>query len=418
MSGTSLFRRPALLGSVVVGAALVGVVAWRLASPASGSGGPGGPGGPGGKQRAIPVLATQVVRKDIPVFLDGLGTVVAFQSVTVHSRVDGELVKVAFQEGQDVKAGDLLAVIDQRTTQASLQQAIAQRDKDIAQLEEAKRDLERYISLGNRVTQQTVDTQRATAKQDEAAVKSDQAAIDSAKTQHSFTSITSPIDGRAGLRQVDQGNIVHATDTTGLVTINQLKPIAVTFTLPQQNLRAIQAQLNRQGNLPVLATEADGKTIIDQGGVSLIDNQIDQTTGTIKLKATLPNDQLTLWPGGFVNVRLQLDIHKDGLVVPATAIQRGPQGPFVYVVGQDQTAEMRPVTVTLTENGETLLEKGVEVGETVVIDGSSRLQPGSKVSFRDKPATAAEGQAPAASGSENSPHKREHKNKDGQQGQQ
>ena len=350
-----LRRRPGLVGLSVAGVVLGGLVAWRLISPASGpGGGPGGPGGPGGN-RAIPVLTAQVVRKDIPVYLEGLGTVVAYNAVTVHSRIDGELVNVAFQEGQDVKAGDLLVQIDPRTYQAALEQALATRDKDQAQLEEAKLDLQRYLSLGNRVTQQSVDSQRSTVRQLEASVKSDIAAIDTAKAQLSYTTITSPIDGRAGLRLVDKGNIVHSSDTTGLVSIAQLKPISVTFTLPQQNLRAINQQLQHQSALPVTATEADGKTVIDQGTVSLVDNAIDQTTGTIKLKATLPNEHLSLWPGGFVNVRLQLDTRHDGLVVPATAIQRGPQGSFVYVVGQDQTAEMRAVTVALTENGETLL---------------------------------------------------------------
>ena len=409
VSVSFLRQRPGLVGLCIAGLSLAGLIAWRLLSPAGTP--PGGPGGPGGK-RPIPVLTAQVVRKDIPIYLDGLGTVQAFNAVTIHSRIDGELITVGFKEGQDVKTGDLLAQIDPRTYQAALEQAQAQRDKDAAQLEEGKLDLQRYISLGNRVTQQSVDAQRATVKQLEAAVKSDVAAIDSAKTQLGYTAIVSPIDGRTGLRLVDKGNIIHAADTTGLVSIAQLKPISVTFTLPQQNLRSINQQMGKQGALPVLATEADGKTLIDQGTVSLIDNQIDQTTGTIKLKATMPNDQLNLWPGGFVNVRLLLDTRHDGLVVPATAIQRGPQGTFVYVVNQDQTAEMRSVAVALTENGETLLDKGVEAGEMVVIDGSTRLQAGSKVSFREKTAPTADGaSAPAADDSGDKPH---HKHKEGQ----
>lgn len=403
MPSLSLLRpRYVLPGLIVVGAVLAGIVAWRLASPTK------SPGGPEGDKRSVPVMVAPVVRKDFPIFLDGLGTVQAFNTVTVHSRVDGELVKVTFHEGQDLKAGDLLAVIDPRTYKAAFDQAVATRDKDVAQLDEAKRDLTRYESLGNRVTQQSVDVQRATVKQLEATVKSDQAAIETAQTQLDYTSITSPIDGRAGLRQLDQGNIIHASDTTGLVVITQLKPISVTFTLAQQNLRAIQAQMNRQGALPVLATESDGETVIDQGTVSLIDNQIDQTTGTIKLKAILPNDQLALWPGGFVNIRLRLDTRKDGLVVPTSAIQRGPQGAFVYVVGQDRTAEMRPVSIALAENGETLLDNGVEAGETVVVDGSSRLQPGGKVSFRDNGQSV---DATAPQNGDTSRHKREHEDR-------
>lgn len=407
-------QRPGVLGFCAAGAILLGAVAWRLASPPQSAEPGGGRHGPA-NGRGVPVLTAAVQRKDVPIYLDGLGTVQAYNSVTIRSRIDGELMDIGFKEGQDVKAGDLLARLDPRTYQAALEQAQAQRDKDVAQLEIAKLDLQRYIGLGNRVTQQSVDTERATVKQLEATVKSDIAAIDSAKTQLSYTAITSPIEGRTGLRQVDKGNILHSSDTAGLVVVAQLKPIAVTFTLPQQNLRAINQELARQGHLPVLATEADGKTVLDQGEVTLVDNLIDSTTGTIKLKATLPNAQLSLWPGGFTNVRLLLTTRHDGLVVPTTAIQRGPQGSYVYVVKDDQTVEMRAVTVALAENGESLLDQGVEAGETVVTDGAAKLQPGGKVTLRsvDKPTAATPGAAPDATSAE---PKKEHKKKKSQDG--
>jgi multidrug efflux system membrane fusion protein len=353
------------------------------------------PGGPEdvGDGRPVPVVTAAVGRKDVPIHLDGLGTVQAYNTVTIHTRIDGELTQVTFTEGQEVHAGDVLARIDARTYQAQLDQAVATRGKDDSQLELARLDLQRYLGLGNRINGQTVDTARALVKQLEATVRVDQAAIDNARTMLGYTTITSPINGRTGLRQVDSGNIVHATDSTGLVVVAQMQPIAVLFTLPQQTLPGINDQLRSRGTLPVQITDADSGAELDRGELALVDNQIDQTTGTIRLKAVCPNPQRRLWPGEFVTVRLQLTTRHDGLVVPATAVQHGPQGAYVFRVGPDHTVEMRPVVVALIENDEALIDSGVATGETVVIDGMGRLQNGSRVQIQ------AEHPAPDTAGS-------------------
>ncbi len=332
----------------------------------------------GQRDTRIPVVAA-AVSKDVPVYLDGLGTVQAYNTVTVHSRVDGELIDVAFVEGQDVHAGQVLARIDPRTYQAQLDNAVATKAKDDAQLADARLDLERYTNLGNRVSGQTLDTQRATVKQLEAATRVDQANIDNAKTMLSYTTITSPIDGRTGIRQVDKGNIVHASDTNGLVVVTQLQPISVVFTLPQQTLPQIAPRMDGTSKLPVFATGSDNKVQLDQGQLELIDNQIDQATGTIKLKSTFPNPGHLLWPGGFVNVRLLVDTHKNATVIPAVAIQRGPQGTYVFVLKPDNTVELRPVTVGIIEDLDAEIAKGVSPDEKVVVDGMAKLQNGSQV---------------------------------------
>jgi multidrug efflux system membrane fusion protein len=297
----------------------------------------------------------------------------------VHSRVDGELTDIAFVEGQDVHAGQVLARIDPRIYQAQYDQAVASKAKDEAQLADARLDLQRYMNLGNRVSGQTLDTQRATVKQLEAAVRVDQANIDNAKTMLGYCTITSPIDGRTGIRQVDKGNIVHASDANGIVVITQLQPISVIFTLPQQTLPMIARHMNDETKLPVFAVAADNKTQLDQGKLQLIDNQIDPATGTIKLKSTFPNADHLLWPGGFVNVRLLVDTHHDATVVPAVSIQRGPQGTYVYVLKPDNTVELRPVSVAMIADTDAMIQSGVAPGEKVIVDGMSRLQNGSAV---------------------------------------
>ena len=327
----------------------------------------------------IPVVAAAAVSKDVPVYLDGLGTVQAYNTVTVHSRVDGELTDIAFVEGQDVHTGQVLARVDPRTFQASLDQATATKAKDEAQLADARLDLARYTNLGNRVSGQTLDTQRALVQQLEASVRVDQANIDNAKTMLSYCTIVSPIDGRTGIRQVDKGNIIHAADTNGLVVITQLQPISVLFTLPQQTLIEIVQHMNGQSKLPVFAVGSDNKTQLDKGQLELIDNQIDQTTGTIKLKSTFPNTGHLLWPGGFVNVRLLVDTQKGATVVPTVSIQRGPQGTYVFVLKSDNTVELRAVTVGLIEDTDAVIQQGVQAGEQVVIDGMAKLQNGSQV---------------------------------------
>jgi multidrug efflux system membrane fusion protein len=327
----------------------------------------------------IPVVAAAAVSKDVPVYLDGLGTVQAYNTVTVHSRVDGELTDIAFVEGQDVHAGQVLARIDPRIYQAQYDQAVASKAKDEAQLADARLDLQRYTNLGNRVSGQTLDTQRATVKQLEAAVRVDQANIDNAKTMLGYCTITSPIDGRTGIRQVDKGNIVHASDANGIVVITQLQPISVIFTLPQQTLPMIARHMNDETKLPVFAVAADNKTQLDQGRLQLIDNQIDPATGTIKLKSTFPNADHLLWPGGFVNVRLLVDTHHDATVVPTVSIQRGPQGTYVYVLKPDNTVELRPVSVAMIADTDAMIQSGIAPGEKVIVDGMSRLQNGSAV---------------------------------------
>jgi multidrug efflux system membrane fusion protein len=340
-------------------------------------------------QAPVPVVAGKVGRKDVPIYLDGLGTVQAFNTVTVRARVDGQLQKVGFAEGQDVRAGDLLAQIDPEPFRTQVAQAVAKMGQDAAQLANAQIDFKREAALlaAKIDSQQVYDTAEALVNQLDAAVKADEAAIDSAQVQLNYTIINSPIDGRTGIRVVDQGNIVHATDTNGLVVITQLKPISVIFTLPEQTLGGIHKQME-SGELSVLAVDRDNSTTLDTGKLSVVDNQIDTTTGTIKLKAEFPNEHLRLWPGQFVNARLQLTTSKDAIVVPAQVIQRGPDGAFAFVIKEDgtngMTAETRPVTVTQIEDGQALIEKGLDFGETVVVDGQYRLQDGTKV----KPAPA------------------------------
>jgi multidrug efflux system membrane fusion protein len=361
-----------VIAVALLAAALTAAVVLRLNAPPPER--PGG--GRGGQGRPVPVTIVAAQTRDVPIYLDGIGTVQAYRTVTVRSRVDGELIAIDFREGQDVKTGDQLALIDSRTYRAQLEQVTATRDKDRAQLEMARRDLERYLVLGNRVTGQSVDTQRALVKQLEATVRADQAAVENAQAMLDYTTITAPIDGRTGLRLVDPGNIVRASDSGGLVVLTQLQPISVLFTLPQQAL----AQINRQsGPLEVIAVQPDGKGEIDRGRLELVDNQIDSATGTIKLKAVMPNAQRQLWPGGFVNVRLLVETVHGGVVIPATAVQRGPQGTYAFLAREDGTVEMRPIKVIQIEADQALIGDGLASGDAVVADGAGKLQPGSKV---------------------------------------
>ena len=332
----------------------------------------------------VPVVAGVVAQKDMPIYLTGLGTVQAFNTVTVRARVDGQLRKVAFVEGQDVHAGDVLAEIDPDPFRAALDQANAKQNQDQALLGNAQVDLERYAGLLAKegVTKQVYDTQQALVNQLAAGVKADRAMIESAKVQLAYTTITSPIDGRSGIRLLDQGNLVHASDATGLVVITQLQPISVVFTLQEQKLGEIQAQA-ATGELTVLAVKRDNTTVLAEGKLAVIDNQIDTTTGTIKLKATFPNTDLHLWPGQFVNVRLLLTVRKNSLVVPASVVQRGPDGAFAFVIKNDQSVEPRPVKVMQIEQGEALIEDGLQRGERVVVDGQYKLQLGSRVRTAD-----------------------------------
>ena len=332
----------------------------------------------------IPVVVATAEQKDVPIYLDGLGTVQAYYTVTIHTMVDGPLNTVNFKEGQDVHKGDVLAQVDPRTYQAALDQMTAKKAQDEAQLANARVDLVRYQKLvaTNYTTAQQADTQKALVAQLEAQVRQDQAQIDTARTQLSYCTITSPIDGRTGIRQVDPGNIVHAVDATGLVVITELQPISVVFTLPQQSLQAVTDAM-RAGASPAVLAYAQGANgspaqMLDRGTLAVLDNQVDPTTGTIKLKATFPNGGLHLWPGGFVGVRLQVATAHDAVVVPPAAIQRGPRGTFVFVV-DGGTAKRVPVTVSHEDELASIVTEGVRAGDKVVVDGASRLSDGRTV---------------------------------------
>jgi len=330
-----------------------------------------------------PVVRVATARVgDLAVTLDALGTVQAYNSVVVASRVDGQLVRIAFREGQDVKEGDLLAQIDPRTYQAQLDQAVAKRAQDLAQLENARRDLERYGALiqQNFASRQQYDTTRAQVAQFEALLKSDDAAIAAARILLSHTNVTAPISGRLGLRAVDAGNMVRANDPTGIVTITQLQPIAIVFALPQQRLAEINAKMRAGERLEARALRADG-TALDTGRVEFVDNQIDSATGTLKLKAVFPNEALELWPGGFANVRLRLGTIRNALLIPAAAVQYGPDGPFAFVVGAGLVAEMRAIRPLQLEGEIAAVAGSLAAGERVILGGQDRLRNGATVSL-------------------------------------
>jgi multidrug efflux system membrane fusion protein len=361
------------------------------------------------RPRAVSVVTAAVRRGDIPVYLTGLGTVTALNTVTVRSRVDGELARVAFREGQIVKKGDLLAEIDPRPFEVQLEQASGQLAKDTAALQNARLDLERYrvLAAQDSIPRQQLDTQAATVAQSEGAVKTDQGQVDAAKLNLVYTRITAPLDGRAGLRLVDVGNMVHATDANGLVVLTQVQPIAVVFTLPEDQVNAVRARIKRAGSLPVEAFDRDLKHLLASGSLATLDNQIDTATGTVKLKAIFPNADDALFPNQFVNPRLRLDTLAGAVLVPNAAIQRGAQGAFVFVVKPDETVEARPVEVRLTEADTSAIAKGLEGTETVVTEGVDRLQTGSKVATSRPGAPApATGGRPAAAPQETSAARR------------
>jgi len=331
----------------------------------------------------IPVEVAPVTRADVPIYLTGLGTVQAFNTVTLTARVDGQLQKVLFVEGQDVRKGDVLAQIDPRPYKAQLDIALAKKAQDEAQLANTQHDLERYqtLSAGNYTSKQTLDTTRALVAQLSAQIQGDQAAIDSARTQLDYTTIASPIDGRTGIRQIDEGNIVHAADAKGIVVIAQLHPISVIFNLPEDDLPTV-SQAMTAGPVAVAALSRDGKTEFDQGTIALIDNQIDQSTGTIRLRANFPNPRDTLWPGEFVNARLLVRTDTDALTVPSAAVQRGANGLYTYVMKSDATVELRPFEIADDTGTIAVVKTGLADGDRVVTAGQYRLQPGAHVQVR------------------------------------
>jgi membrane fusion protein, multidrug efflux system len=330
---------------------------------------------------AVGVVATSVKSGDVPIYLRGVGTVIAYNNVLVRSQITGELVKISFQEGQKVKKGDVLAVIDPTPYQAQLDQAIADRDRDQAHLEDAKVDLNRYSDLAKQksIATQLVDSQKAVVDQLVAMIKADEAIIESARVNLGYTNLTSPIDGVTGIRQIDIGNVIHPTDVNGLVDVTQIEPISLIFTLPEANFVPIQERMS-QAPVTVFVDSQDGKQL-DQGKLNLVDNQIIQTTGTIRLRAEFPNQKHLLWPGQLVNARLLLDTRRDGLTVPASVVQQGPQGPYAYVIRPDNTVETRPIAVAQVSDGQALVDSGLAANERVVVDGQYKLQPGVAVTI-------------------------------------
>jgi multidrug efflux system membrane fusion protein len=347
----------------------------------------------------VPVLAAASAKADVPVYLDAVGTIKALNTVTVSPQVDGKLLSVGFKEGDDVKKGDVLARIDPTLYQATLDQAVAKKAQDEAQLGNANIDLDRYekLAVTNAINRQQADTQKALVAQYAALVQADQAAIENARATLGYTTIVAPIDARTGIRQVDEGNIVHASSSPTIVVLTQLKPISVFFNLPQQDIGLVNSAFAK-APLKVDAQQSDNDAIIDSGTLRVMDNQVDPTTGTVKLKAEFPNANLQLWPGQFVNVRLLIDTLKQVVVIPTGAVQRGPNGTFVFVIKDDNTAATRPITVQKQDEIQTVVSKGLEPPERVVTTGFARLTDGSKVTISDGGAPGATGARPRNGG--------------------
>jgi membrane fusion protein, multidrug efflux system len=368
-------KGPVVLTVLLIAISATGVVWWRQsrAAPTKEKEAP---------PPATPVVAAAIEAHPVPIYLRGVGTVIAFNNVVLRSQITGPLIKVSFVQGQTVHKGDVLAEIDPRPYQAQLDQATANRDRDQAQLLNAQANLGRYVPLQAKgfATGQLVDTQKAQVAQLEAAVKSDQAVIENAQVNLSYTKLTAAIDGVTGIRQIDEGNIIHPTDANGLVDLTQIQPISLIFTLPQTTFPEIQQEMAK-GPVKVLAYSQDEKIKLDEGELLLIDNQINQTTGTIRLRATFLNAQRLLWPGELVNARLLLKTEPDGLTIAAAAVQQGPKGSYVYVVMPDQSVQVRPVQIAQISDGQALISSGLKAGETVVVDGQYRLQSGTHVTI-------------------------------------
>jgi multidrug efflux system membrane fusion protein len=363
---------------IAVAAAAASFVLWHRGKPIARAANP----------PAVPVTVSAVSQRDVPIFLDSLGTVQASNTVAVHSQIDGKLQSVSFVEGQQVHQGDTLAVIDPRALQAALDQAIAKKAQDEAQLIAAQKDLDRFKTLVAKAagTQQNLDQQQGKVDQLKATIDADQAAIDSAQTQLSYTTITAPIDGRVGFRQVDAGNVIHANDTNPLTVLTQIRPSITIFTLPQKDLADVRDAMLR-GPVPVIAMDQDNTRQLAQGELLLVDNQIDQTTSTIRLKARFANEDDRLWPGEFVRLRVHVDTRAGAATIPPTAVQRGPQGLYAWVVKPDKTAEQRPIETAPIDNDTTIVTKGLAVGEQVVVNGQYRLQAGTRVDTKTEQAS-------------------------------
>lgn len=389
-----------LVALAAVGAVYIASTKEQIATGSPFGGGRRGGGGFNPADIAVPVSGVEAKRADVPLFLDGVGTARALNTVTVRPQADGRLLKVHFREGQQVDKGALIAEIDPTPYKAALDQVTARRAVTETQLANARRDAERYARIPGVVAQKTVDNQASQVAQFEAQIKADDAAIASARTNLDYTRVTAPISGRTGLRLVDEGNIVRAGADAGLVTITQLAPISVLFNLPQQQLQRVTRAL-AAGSVAVEAMDADGKSVLDNGTLQVVDNQVDQTTGTVRMKADFANATMQLWPGQFVNVRLLVETQKQVVVVPTPAIQRGPNGIFVYVATAEDRAKVRPVDLTLQLENETIVKSGIEPGERVVTAGFARLQDNARIVFArtgdaPPPATGLSGAQPKA----------------------
>jgi len=333
---------------------------------------------------AAPIVAGTVAQHDVPIYLTGVGTVIAYNTDVVRAQIQGQIISINFTEGQTVHAGDLLAQIDPRPYQALIEQYTGNLERDQAQLKNAQANLTRYTNLGDKgwATPQLVETQQAQVGELQAAIKADNALIDTAKVQLSYTRLTSPIDGVVGIRQIDVGNIISPSNTNGLVVVTQLHPISLIFTLPETSLPQIEQQQQKTKTpLAVLAYTQDNTTLLDQGVLGLVNNEILQTTGSIQLKANFPNTSNKLWPGQLVNARLLLDTRHNGLTVPAAVVQQGTKGPYAYVVNPDSTVAIRPIKVAQISDGQALIDSGLKANEQVVVDGQYKLQPGTHVTI-------------------------------------
>ncbi|MFZ3327720.1 MAG: efflux RND transporter periplasmic adaptor subunit [Methylocella sp.] len=332
----------------------------------------------------MPIVAGTVAQRDVPIYLTGVGTVIAYNTDIIRAQIQGQIVSINFTEGQRVHAGDLLAQIDPRPYQAQLDQEEATLDHDKAHQHNGQINLQRYSKLleQNSIAREQVENQQAAVEEQNAQIKIDQALIEAAKVQLSYTRLTSPIDGMVGIRQIDVGNIISPSNTNGLVVVTQLDPISLIFTLPETVLLQIQQQQQKtNAPLTVLAYSQDNTIKLDQGTLGLVNNEIVQTTGSIQLKANFPNKSNRLWPGELVNVRLLVDTRHDGLTVPASVVQQGPQGPYAYVVKPDSTVELRPIKVAQVSDGQALIDSGLKANEQVVVDGQYKLQPGTLVTI-------------------------------------
>ena len=374
MNGRKSRRLFFAAAGLAVVAIIAGVAAFRLIRT-----GPVHTAGP----PSVPVIAALAAQQNVPIFYDALGTVTAFNTVSIRAQVNGQIVSVDFRQGQDVRKGDLLAKIDPTPFQAALDEAVAKKGEDAAQLIDAQKDLARFKTLVVRdaETQQNVDAQQAKVDQFKAMIEADQAAIEAAQTQLNFTDITAPIDGVVGFRQVDIGNIIHTTDVNPLTVLTQIKPCVAIFTLPQDDLGPVREAMLK-GSVEVLAFDQDDVKQLAQGRLLLIDNQIDQSTSTIRLKAEFPNQDERLWPGEFVHIRMLVTTRKDAVTVPPVAVQRGPDGLYVWVIKPNNTVELRPIDAQTVNDKTTIVSKGLTAGERIVLDGQSRLDQGIHVNIR------------------------------------